>query len=131
MMPGTKSRRCFIRNSIKRVFKHEVIAGVLLPALWKVIQRGSTGQTLFNQAVIACALERYSLAKGGYPENIETMPVAGLISTLPQDVLTGQPMKYRKISDHEFVLYSVGWDGKDDGGKSGKTLFDDAGDWVW
>jgi hypothetical protein len=118
-------------SPFKRLFKHRITAGLLLPALSRVIQRGATGQTLFNQAVIACALERYRLAKGAYPDNLEALPAAGLITMLPQDVITGQPMKYKKISDQEYVLYSVGWNGTDDGGKSGKTLFDDAGDWVW
>jgi hypothetical protein len=103
---------------------------LLLPALSKVIQRGTTGQTLFNQAAIACALERYRLVKGSYPDNLEALPAAGLITMLPQDVLTGQPMKYEKSGAQEYVLYSVGWNGMDDGGRSGKTLFD-AGDWVW
>ena len=31
-----------------------------------------------------------------------------------------------------FVLYSVGWNEKDDGGVPGKTRFDESeGDWVW
>jgi len=30
------------------------------------------------------------------------------------------------------VLYSVGWNEKDDGGTPGKALFDEKqGDWVW
>jgi hypothetical protein len=47
---------------------------------------------------------------------------------LPQDLLTGQSMKHKQISDQEYVLYSVGWNGMDDGGKSGKIRFADAGD---
>ena len=47
-------------------------------------------------------------------------------------MLTGEPYKYRRTEDGRFVLYSVGWDEKDDGGVPGKTLFDEKqGDWVW
>ena len=47
-------------------------------------------------------------------------------------MLTGEPYKYRRTDDGRFVLYSVGWDEKDDGGVPGKTLFDEKqGDWVW
>jgi hypothetical protein len=52
---------------------------------------------------------------------------------LPNDVITGQHYKYRCIEDGQFVLYSVGWNEKDDGGVPGKHgLFDNQeGDWVW
>ena len=46
--------------------------------------------------------------------------------------MTGEPYKYLRKEDGSFVLYSVGWNEKDDGGTSGKTLFDEEnGDWVW
>jgi hypothetical protein len=51
---------------------------------------------------------------------------------LPNDSLTGEPYKYRRTDNDHFVLYSVGWNEKDDGGVPGKVLFDDANrDWVW
>jgi hypothetical protein len=54
------------------------------------------------------------------------------ISHLPNDVIGGQPYKYHRTEDGQFVLYSVGWNEKDDDGVPGKTLFDDTeGDWVW
>jgi len=47
-------------------------------------------------------------------------------------VITGQPYKYRLTGDGQFILYSVGWNEKDDGGVPGKRRFDDQeGDWVW
>jgi hypothetical protein len=47
-------------------------------------------------------------------------------------VIRGEPYKYRQTSDGGYVLYSVGWNEKDDGGLPGKRLFDDQdGDWVW
>ena len=40
--------------------------------------------------------------------------------------------KYRRTADGQFILYSIGWDEKDDGEVPGKTLFDEKqGDWVW
>jgi hypothetical protein len=40
--------------------------------------------------------------------------------------------KYRRTDNGSFVLWSVGWNEKDDGGVPGKTLFDEKqGDWVW
>jgi type II secretory pathway pseudopilin PulG len=107
------------------------MAGMLLPALGGVVTKAATAQTAFNQAAIACALERYRLAKGHYPDTLAAL-APGFISALPDDVLTGEPYKYRIMDDGRFVLYSVGWDEKDDGGVSGKRLFDEEhGDWVW
>ena len=76
-------------------------------------------------------LERYRLANGHFPETLEAL-APRLISPLPNDVLTGEPYKYRLRDDGRFVLYSIGWDEKDDGGVAGKSLFNDQqGDWVW
>ena len=114
-----------------RIFHHRIIASLLLPALGKVVMRAAAAQTAFNQAAIACALERYRLANGHFPETLGAL-APRFISALPNDVLTGEPYKYRLTDDGRFVLYSVGWDEKDDGGVSGKSLFDDKqGDCVW
>jgi hypothetical protein len=121
----------FAGTPLGRILHHRVMAQMLLPALGQVILRSATIQTAFNQAAIACALERYRLANGHFPEKLEAL-APRFMSPLPNDVLTGEPYKYRLRDDGRFVLYSVGWDEKDDGGVPGKTLFDDKqGDWVW
>ena len=113
------------------VIHHRVMARMLLPALSNVILKSTAAQTAFNQAAIACALERCRLANGHFPEALEAL-APKFISRLPNDVLTGEPYKYRLKEDGRFVLYSVGWDEKDDGGVPGKTPWDDKqSDWVW
>ena len=113
------------------ILHHRLMARILLPALTRVATRAATAQTAFNQAAIACALERYRLANGHYPETLMAL-APRFISSLPDDVITGEPYKYRLTDDGRFVLYSVGWDEKDDGGVLGKRLFDEEkGDWVW
>src|ERR1035441_6722301 len=113
------------------ILHHQLMARMLLPALGRVVTRAATAQTAFNQAAIACALERYRLANGHYPETLVAL-APRFISSLPDDVITGEPYKYRLTDDGRFVLYSVGWDEKDDGGVLGKRLFDEEkGDWVW
>ena len=81
---------------------------------------------------MACALERYRLANGQFPEKLDSL-TPQYISRLPNDVITGQPYKYRRADDGQFILYSVGWNEKDDGGVPGThSLYDDKeGDWVW
>jgi hypothetical protein len=48
---------------------------------------------------------------------------------LPHDIIGGEPLKYDRTADDRFELYSIGWNGKDDGGVPGKTTAE--GDWVW
>jgi hypothetical protein len=59
------------------------------------------------------------------------------MAVIPNDVITGKPLCYRLESDGTFVLYSVGWNEKDDGGQLGlrtgkrPAIDPNQGDWVW
>lgn len=112
---------------------HQLLSEIMLPALYKVPMRGAFGQVAANQAVLACALERYRLAHGQFPDKLEDL-MPDFISTLPHDVVSGEPYKYRRTQNGSFVLYSVGWNEKDDGGitalKDG-SMDTTQGDWVW
>ncbi len=111
--------------------RHQLLSTMLLPALTRVSVKGATAQVATDQAILACALERYRLANGQFPDTLDAL-MPQFVSLLPHDVITGEPYKYRRTADGQFVLYSVGWNEKDDGGIPGKTLFDDKeGDWVW
>jgi hypothetical protein len=110
---------------------HRLMAKRLLSAADTTVLRGAAAQVSTDQAAIACALERYRLVHGQYPGNLQALS-PDFMSALPKDVITGQVYKYRRNADGQFVLYSVGWNEKDDGGISGPQLFDEkAGDWVW
>jgi hypothetical protein len=118
-------------KSFNAVVHHQVVAALLLPALGKVSLKAAEAQTSNDQAALACALERYRLAEGRFPEKLDAL-VPRFMSQLPNDVITGDSLKYRRTDNGLFALYSVGWNEKDDGGTPGKTLFDEKqGDWVW
>ena len=111
--------------------RHQLLSEMLLPALPRVVGKAATGQVAADQAMLACGLERYRLANGRFPDALDAL-VPRFISQLPHDVINGEPYRYRLSKDGQFVLYSVGWNEKDDGGVPGKTLFDlKEGDWVW
>jgi hypothetical protein len=92
------------------------------------------GQAWADEAIIACALERYRLAHQVYPSTLDAL-VPGQIASVPHDVMTGQPFHYHVRPDGSFLLYSVGWLQKDEGGKI--TLRDDGfidsqkSNWTW
>jgi type II secretory pathway pseudopilin PulG len=107
------------------------VASVLGPALGRITLRAAIARTIADQAALACALDRYRLANGQFPETLDAL-TPRFISRAPNDVITGQRYKYRRTDDGQFILYSVGWNEKDDGGVPGETLFDQTqGDWVW
>lgn len=114
---------------------YNLFAGMLLPALDKAAQKSATAQTYLNLARVAIALERYRLAQGQFPESLDAI-APKFIANLPHDIITGQPLKYRRTDDGNFILYSVGWNETDDGGavglnKDGKNVDFKKGDWVW
>ncbi len=83
-----------------------------------------------NEAAIVSALERFRHAEGHYPTALSELSPKFMIA-IPADVIGDQPLHYRVI-DKGFQLYSVGIDGKDDGGVPPKDLSSsDPCDWVW
>jgi len=104
------------------------------------ICRAGRSQSIAQCATSACALERYRLARGRYPDKLDEL-VPQYLAAVPRDVIDGQPLRYRREGADRFVLYSIGWNMKDDGGEVAwkKTYSasdtprpdDKAGDWVW
>jgi hypothetical protein len=104
------------------------------PNYHKSLQVLARNQTLANQALIVCALERFHLAHGSYPETLDAL-VPNFAKKLPSDIIKGQPLHYHRTTDGQFVLYSIGWNESDDGGQvvlSRDGRIDPLrGDWVW
>jgi len=69
------------------------------------------------------AILRYRAAKGRLPENLPSLVEAGYLKELALDRFSGQPFAYR-VTDEGFTLYSVGENGKDDGGTRKSSLDD-------
>ncbi len=79
---------------------------------------GSAAEATARRDLIlaALALERHRLDQGQYPPTLEELSQTFQKST-PTDFMTGQPLHFRRTDDGNFILYSVGLDGADDGGK--------------
>ncbi|MCX7010902.1 MAG: hypothetical protein NTY53_27295, partial [Kiritimatiellaeota bacterium] len=121
-------------------FPYHVLESLLVPAISSVVLKVGVAQTAVQNAMLACALERYRLANGRLPEKLDAL-VPQFIAAVPRDVIDGQPLRYRLDGNAGFVLYSIGWNQKDDGGVVGlikptspdaKPRVDDKqGDWIW
>jgi hypothetical protein len=118
------------------LFEHRLVSRLLLPALVNLHRKIGWGQASIDQAVIACALERHRLKHGAYPESLSALSPE-LISKTPHDVIGGGPLNYQRQSEGRFILYSIGWNEKDDGGTTmlgtgANANFElEKGDWVW
>jgi hypothetical protein len=66
--------------------------------------------------ITAIALERYRVKNGLYPQTLASLTPEFLKAPMP-DFMDGQPLRYRPTSSGHFLLYSVGPDCVDDGGK--------------
>lgn len=104
------------------------MAAHIIPNFFKAIRTTVHNQVSVREAMLACALERYRLAHQDYPETLAAL-TPQFIDRIPLDIVNGQPMKYRRNSDGQYVLYSIGWNETDDGGVTAKSATD--GDWVW
>lgn len=87
-------------------------------------------------AITAIALKRYQLRHGSYPSNLTEL-IPEFMSEIPRDPADGEPLRYRPVADGTFLLYSIGEDGKDDGGDpnppdaSKSRAWQFGRDWVW
>ena len=66
--------------------------------------------------ITAIALERYRGRHGSYPGTLQVL-VPELLPKPPLDFMDGKPLRYRVTGDGHFVLYSVGLDCVDNGGR--------------
>ena len=117
------------------LWNHCFISNLLLQSIGRLLTETALAQTRNDEALLACSLERYRLANGQFPGTLDALSPRYL-AAIPADVITGQSLKYRRTEDGQFQLYSVGWNGKDDGGeigmnKEGNAPDDTQGDWVW
>jgi hypothetical protein len=118
----------------KAFFEHRLLVGLMLPATGRAWHKSLMAQARSDLAGTACALERCRLADGQYPETLAAL-VPRFTQKVPTDIMSGQPLIYRREGPQAYVLYSVGKNLVDDGGrvvckKTGVVNYDE-GDWVW
>ena len=108
-----------------------------------VIRRVMAVEAARNMAITAIALKRYQLKYGSYPADLQAMVPEFLTAVPldPMDPVDGQALRYHSKANGTYLLYSVGENGKDDGGNphleqsvEGSSFYwlnHHALDWVW
>ena len=115
-------------------FPGSCLCAILFPMESSVFPPFASTQNAIDMARVACALEIYRLHQNTCPAALDAL-TPEFIPTLPPDVINGEPLHYRRLDGEHYRLYSVGWNGRDDGGIVGRNTWGfydpKAGDWVW
>lgn len=111
-----------------------IILGVFaVPAVRKPLAQAVRAEAFVALARTACALERYRIAHGRYPDALAVLAPA-FLDAMPRDVIDGQPLRYHRLENGTFKLYSIALDGNDDAGTPADSNGSDTAsgvDWCW
>ncbi len=88
---------------------------LLLPALGAALDAAARGNAMNDAAVTAIAIERYRRDRGQIPNDLKQL-VPEFMPQVPTDPFDGKPLRY-VVEDGEYLIYSVGKNGVDDGGQ--------------
>lgn len=92
------------------------LSRLLLPSLQAVSEACSRNEADRDATRVAIAIERFYLRHGKLPSTLDEL-VPEFLKSLPEDPYVGAPLHYR-VDAPEYVVYSVGANGSDDGGAS-------------
>jgi hypothetical protein len=74
-----------------------------------------------------CAVERYRLRHGRIPQTLQYL-LPDFLDELPVDPINGGALRYLRKGDGSYLIYSIGWNELDDGGRGSRR---EELDWVW
>ncbi len=109
---------------------------ITAPAHGRIVQLEWRVKTMRLGLLTVLALARFEKEKGRYPENLSRLVELGYLKEMPNDPYSDGPLVYKKTDD-SFILYSLGENLSDDGGRV--AHLDDGrikkwaseGDWVF
>jgi hypothetical protein len=97
-----------------KVRRRGILTMLLIPAVDKCAAVAAETDAAHRLARLAVAVTAYRAKHGNYPDRLEDLAPA-VIPHIPVDPFDGKPLRLKREGDG-LVLYSVGRDGKDDGG---------------
>ena len=93
----------------------EVLVQLLVPALRKISEADRRSAAHLRCAIVMLAAERYRLAHQRWPKSLDQM-VPDFLTKIPLDPFDKKLLRLKHLADG-IMIYAVGPDGKDDGGK--------------
>lgn len=91
------------------------LSRLVVPDISFAIKANIRAGTQLRVARVGLAVERYRLTHGELPESLDDL-VPEFIDAVPKDPFGDGPVKY-KLLENGFMVYSIGVDEEDDGGK--------------
>lgn len=102
-------------DKLENVPKIQVLLRVLSPAFSRITELDLRVIGHLRTAEGGAAIQRYRLAAGQLPDTLADL-VPAYLDAVPKDPFDGGELRYKKL-EKGFVVYSIGEDEKDDGGK--------------
>jgi hypothetical protein len=93
----------------------DVLLGLLIPAVQKVQEAEDRNAQMQQNVQVAFALALYKKENGKYPAALADL-APKYLAAVPGDLFSGKPLLYR-LEGAGYVFYSVGQNGKDEGGQ--------------
>ncbi|MBC7805914.1 MAG: hypothetical protein H7145_07160 [Akkermansiaceae bacterium] len=114
-----QSKKPYIKSNQEIPVPKEIYTAIIVPVINQARLKfvyNETGDALLRTAL---ALRLYEARHGKYPTHLSELVVAKLLSTVPDDPfdMPGVSLHYGLPSTGKYLLYSVGPDGVNDGGK--------------
>jgi type II secretory pathway pseudopilin PulG len=91
------------------------LSKLLLPPFQSAVIKEANSLAQVRLAQTALAIERFRLAHGQLPDKLDEL-VPQFLAAVPDDPFDGQPLRYHHLVKG-YVIYSVGSDGEDNGGR--------------
>jgi len=88
---------------------------MVTPAYSRIVEVGLRNTAHLRVARTALAVERYRLAEGKLPEGLTAL-APDYLDAVPKDPFDGQDLRFKRL-EKGYVVYSIGGDCSDDGGK--------------
>jgi len=96
------------------------LTSLVFPALDSAIDAGARGAAYRDIVDVALAVQRYQIEHRRAPNQLDEL-IPEYYPQLPVDPFDGKTMRYR-VDETEAVIYSIGHNDLDDGGKSDSSM---------
>ncbi|HKW28409.1 MAG TPA: hypothetical protein VJT54_03670, partial [Verrucomicrobiae bacterium] len=94
------------------------------------IRKAAAAEVARNVVITAIAIKRYQIRHDQLPDSLAQL-VPYFLQSVPMDYMDGQPLRYRRNADGTFLLYSIGENGKDDGGNPALEQGVESSNYYW
>jgi hypothetical protein len=121
------------QDRLKDLPWYAVVSKLAIPEMEATFMKTATFEALVRATRAGLACRTYKGRTGEYPESLEAL-VPALLNEVPIDPFTGKPLVYRREGEG-FIVYSLGSNLKDDGGRSTweikQLVTEKDDDWTW